>query len=121
MGARTTVVDELQIGATILRHIAFLVVGDDQQPFVDLAPDERGVLGIPVLLAFGAFRWTADGAFEIDVPTSHRDRREANLCFDGATPVPRGSWATVGSPCTWIPAPSGPSYGRSSPEISRRS
>ena len=90
MGARTTVVDELQVGATILRHIAFLVVGDDQQPFVDLAPDERGVLGIPVLLAFEAFRWTADGAFEIDVPTPRRDRREANVCFDGATPVTEG-------------------------------
>jgi predicted aspartyl protease len=90
MGVRTTVVDQLQVGATILRHIAFLVVGDDQQPFVDLAPDERGVLGIPVLLALEAFRWTADGAFEIDVPTARRDRREANVCFDGATPVTEG-------------------------------
>ena len=90
MGARTTVVDELQVGATILRHIAFLVVGDDQQPFVDFAPDERGVLGIPVLLALEAFRWTADGAFEIDLPTPRRDRREANVCFDGATPVTEG-------------------------------
>lgn len=90
MGVRTTVVDELQVGATILRHIAFLVVGDDQQPFVHLAPDERGVLGIPVLLAFEAFRWTADGAFEIDVPTPRQERREANLCFDGTMPVTEG-------------------------------
>jgi hypothetical protein len=87
MGARTTLVDELQVGATRLRHVAFLVVSDQQQPFVDLAPDERGVLGIPVLLAFDAFRWTADGAFEIAVPTPRRDRREANVCFDGAMPV----------------------------------
>jgi hypothetical protein len=87
MGARTTVVDELQVGATRFRHVGFLVVGDDQQPFVDLAPDERGVLGLPVLLAFDAFRWTADGAFEIAVPTPQRDGREANLCFDGATPL----------------------------------
>ena len=89
-GARTTVVDELQVGATILRHIAFLVVGDDQQPFIDLAPDERGVLGISVLLAFEAFRWSADGAFEIDVRTPRRDRREADVCFDGATLVTEG-------------------------------
>ena len=121
MGARTTVVDELQIGATILRHIAFLVVSDDQQPFVDLAPDERGVLGIPVLVALEAFRWTADGAFEIDVPTPRRDRARPTCASTGRRPSPRGSWATVGSPCSWIPAPSGPSYGRSSPEISPRS
>lgn len=87
IGARTTVVDELQVGATRLRHVAFLVVSDQQQPFVDLGPDERGVLGIPVLLAFDAFRWTADGAFEIAVPTPRRHRREANVCFDGAMPV----------------------------------
>jgi len=65
-------------------------VGDDQQPFVDLAPNERGVLGIPVLLAFEAFRWTTDGAFEINIPTTRRNRREANICFDGATPVTEG-------------------------------
>lgn len=45
------------------------------------------MLGIPVLLAFDAFRWTADGAFEIAVPTPRRHLREANVCFDGATPV----------------------------------
>jgi len=87
IGARTTLVDELQIGATRLRHVAFLVVSDQQQPFVDLVPDERGVLGIPVLLAFEALRWSTDGAFEIAVPTPQRHRREANLCFDGAIPV----------------------------------
>jgi predicted aspartyl protease len=89
MGARTTVADQLQIGATTLRHIPFLVIGDDQQPFVDLAPAERGVLGIPVLLAFESLRWTA-GSFEIDVRTPGPDRREANVCFDGATPVIEG-------------------------------
>ena len=91
-GARTTVVDELQVGGTRLRHVAFLVIGDDQQPFVDLALHERGVLGIPVLLAFESFRWTVDGAFEIAVPTPRRDRHAANLCFDGATPVTEGRW-----------------------------
>ena len=87
MGARTTVVNELRVGATRLRHVAFLVVGDDQQPFIDLTPNERGVLGIQVLLALEAFRWTLDGTFEIVGPTQPRSRREANMCFDGATPV----------------------------------
>jgi hypothetical protein len=91
-GARTTVVDELQVGATRLRHVAFLVVGDHQQPFVDLAADERGVLGIPVLLAFEAFQWTADGAFQIAVPRDRREQRRANVCFDGATPVTEASF-----------------------------
>jgi hypothetical protein len=87
VGVRTAVADELQVGETRLRHVAFLVVGDDQQPFVDLAPEERGVLGLPSLLAFDAFRWTADGAFEIAFPAQGADRRGANICFDGATPV----------------------------------
>ena len=68
VGVRTAVADELQVGETRLRHVGFLVVRDDQQPFADLAPDERGVLGLPALLAFDAFRWTADDAFEIAFP-----------------------------------------------------
>jgi hypothetical protein len=90
MGARTAVVDELQVGEMRIRHVAFLVVGDDQQPVVDLAADERGVLGLPALLAFDAFRWTADGAFEIAFPAPREDRRSANMCFDGAMPVTEG-------------------------------
>lgn len=87
LGARTAVVDELQVGAARLRNVAFLVVGDDEQPFVDLAPAERGVLGIPVLLGFEAFRWTADGAFEVAVARPRRQRRKPDVCFDGAMPV----------------------------------
>ena len=90
MSARTAVADELQVGETRLRHVAFLVVGDDQQPFVDLAADERGVLGLPTLLALDAFRWTADGEFEIAFPAPREDRRRANMCFDGAMPITEG-------------------------------
>jgi predicted aspartyl protease len=91
MGARTAEADELQIGETRLRHVAFLVVGDDQQPFVDLAPDERAVLGLPVLLALDAFRWTADGAFELAFRPQRENSQGPNMCFDGATPVTQAS------------------------------
>ena len=97
MGVRTTVVDELQVGATILRHIAFLVVGDDQQPFVDLPPDERGVLGIPVLLAFEAFRWAADGAIRDrrPDPASREPPRGQRVLRRGDAGHPGVLWATV--------------------------
>ena len=121
MGARTAVADELQVGETRLRHVAFLVVRDDQQPFVDLAPDERGVLGLPALLAFEAFRWTADGAFEIAFPAPREIVAALTCVSTGRCPSPRRASAIVASPCISIPAPSRPTCGPPSPGISRRS
>ena len=92
-GARTTVVDEIRVGATRIRNVVFLVARDDQQPFVDLDPDERGVLGLPVLLAFESFRWTADGAFQTALTGGDRDRSAANLCFDGGMPATAARFA----------------------------
>ncbi len=81
---RVALAERLSVGAFELRNVAFLVARDDQQPFVDLPPGSRAVLGIPVLLAFDALRWHAEGRFEVEVRTPPGARRDANLCFDGA-------------------------------------
>jgi predicted aspartyl protease len=89
---RIAIADQLNVGDFRLRHVAFLVVGDKEQPFVELQPGERGVLGLPVILAFQTLRWGRDGAFEIGFASSTRRTPVARLCFDGLQPVVEGQF-----------------------------
>ena len=82
---RIAVADELAAGAFRLKHVAFLVFPDNQPPFDDLPPGERGIIGIPVLLAFQSFSWGSDGTFQISAP--FRRLPHADLCFDQQIPV----------------------------------
>jgi hypothetical protein len=82
---RIAVASELAVGALRLKHVAFLVFPDDQPPFNDLPLGERGIIGIPVLLAFQSFSWGSDGSFEISAPP--RRLAHSDLCFDGQIPV----------------------------------
>lgn len=86
-GYRNAVADELIVGKVRINHVAFIVLPDNQKPFADLPPSKRGILGIPVLLAFQTIRWTADGTFEIAFPSGPRDIARSNLCFDGSDPI----------------------------------
>lgn len=83
---RTAVADELAIGEFRLKHVAFLVLRDDQAPFDSLTAGRRGLIGLPVILALGTLRWEATGAFEIGFPTAE-ETTQANVCFDGGAPA----------------------------------
>ena len=48
---------------------------------------ERGVLGLPVLLALQTMRWKADGTFESGFRSQPKSARKSNLCFEGADVV----------------------------------
>jgi len=85
--ARIAVADELSIGSIRIRHVAFLVLPDNQPPFNEQSPGSRGLIGIPVLLAFSRFVWRADRTFEIDPESSHKRVPHAGLCFDGNRPL----------------------------------
>lgn len=92
IGVRIAVADQLTVGHVRLRHVAFMVMRDDQQPFVELPPGERGVLGLPVLLGWQTIRWRQDGTFEIGFAAGQRNVAQANLAFDGAQPVIAGEF-----------------------------
>jgi predicted aspartyl protease len=87
VGLRIAIADELSIGSIRLKNVEFLVFPDDQPPFNQQTPGSRGLIGIPVLLAFERFVWTADKKFEIGSKPASRNSPRANLCFDGNTPV----------------------------------
>jgi predicted aspartyl protease len=85
--SRVAIADEVSIGSIRLRHVAFLVLSDDQPPFNESRPGEAGLLGIPVLLALQRFVWEADRRFAINPKASHKGLPHADLCFDGHHPV----------------------------------
>jgi tetratricopeptide (TPR) repeat protein len=62
---RTAVADELTIGDVHLRNVAFLILPDAQEPMSDWQPGERGVIGLPAIIALQSFSWTSDGRFKI--------------------------------------------------------
>ena len=87
VSTRIAVADELSIGSIRIRHVAFLVLPDNQPPFSEQSPGSRGLIGIPVLLAFESFVWGADKSFEIRSKSSHKRVPHADLCFDGNHPL----------------------------------
>src|ERR1700730_16487042 len=84
---RIAVADQLSFGPVLLKNVAFLVFPDDQPPFKDQPLGSRGLIGIPVLLAFERFVWSADKKFEIGSKSVNAQATRPNLCFDGNTPV----------------------------------
>lgn len=84
VGFQTACAGRLSVGKVHLRHVIFLVARDDQQPFADLPLGQRGVLGMPVLLALNTVRWSTDGIFETRFDSPSSRVQESNLCFDGA-------------------------------------
>jgi len=89
---RIAVADQLTVGNIRLRHVSLFVVRDDQQPFIDLPSGERGVLGLPVLLAFQTLRWKQEGTFEVGFPPGSRKGPRSNICFEGANLIVEGEF-----------------------------
>lgn len=84
---RTAVAPEVRIGNSVLRNVAFAVVGDGQQPFVSLPEGKRGVLGISILIALGNLTWDKDGWLEAGGAGAVCSA--PNMAFSGAMPLVR--------------------------------
>lgn len=79
---RIAVAKSLALGGIELSNVAFLVADNDQQPFLEMQPGQRGFLGLPVLQALGSVTWTRDGVFAADRSPAVANVSEANICFD---------------------------------------
>lgn len=86
-GAQMAIADHLTFGQTVFRNVTFLVLSDQQQPFVDWPLEERGVLGLPVLLGVQGFGWTREHRLDIGLPPSRPASGSSNLCFEGTDPL----------------------------------
>ena len=74
-GFHTAIAKEVDIGGTRFRSVSFAVIEGT-------ADVDAGIVGMPILLALGAIRWSPDGAVEIGAPTSTHAGADANLVFD---------------------------------------
>jgi clan AA aspartic protease (TIGR02281 family) len=73
-GFHTAIAKEVDIGGTRFRNVSFAVI----EGFADV---DAGIIGMPILLALGAIRWSPDGAVEIGSPAL-RGGADTNLVFD---------------------------------------
>lgn len=87
--ARTAVADRLDIGNVHLASVAFVVVPDTTEPFAEYPLGERGVIGLPVLIALRSWGWKRDGQLQVGAVRPIPRDTGAELGFDGVDPVTR--------------------------------
>jgi predicted aspartyl protease len=80
------------LGGIALNNVAFLVTSNDQPPFADMKTGERGLIGLPVLIALGSIKWTRKGTFEVDRSPRPANIAAANLCFDDLSLIVEASF-----------------------------
>ena len=86
---RTAVAARVAVGDAELRNVPVLVFPDSQPPWSDEAPGKRGTVALPVVLALEGIRWTRDGTCQTGPSVSRARSADANLAFDGASPLTR--------------------------------
>jgi predicted aspartyl protease len=82
----------IALGGIVLNNVAFLVTSNDQPPFVDMKTGERGLIGLPVVIALESVKWTRKGTFEVDRSPKRTDVAAANLCFDDLSLIVEASF-----------------------------
>lgn len=78
---RTAVASEVVVGSIRFRDVSFAVFRDNQEPWSDLPPGRRGLIGIPLILGFRTLRWSNDGMLEIGMKPTQAGPRESNILF----------------------------------------
>ncbi len=91
VGVRIASADDLVIGKTHLKHVLFLILSDAQQPFVDTPEEQRGLIGIPVLIALRSFSYNKNRLYEFGTTKASHPTANGNILFDSANPIVQAS------------------------------
>jgi hypothetical protein len=81
VSVQVAIADRFAVGNFRFKGVAFIVFPDDQEPFKDMPEEERGIVGLPTLLAFRNFSWGSDGIFEFGSRNLH-SVSEPNVAFN---------------------------------------
>jgi hypothetical protein len=76
------VADLIEMGHTVLRNVSFVVLPDDLDAFSGLPPNERGAIGMPVLLGVQTLHWDRAHNLSLGFAAKPFDVRNANLSFE---------------------------------------
>jgi predicted aspartyl protease len=82
VGFRTAVAQDVVIGNTHFKDVSFAVFPDNQEPWSDLSPGRRGIIGIPILVGLQTLRWEGAGAIQLAERSEPFNIRRSNLTFD---------------------------------------
>jgi predicted aspartyl protease len=82
VGFRTTVAQDVVVGNTRFRDVSFAVFPDNQEPWSDLPPGRRGIIGIPMLVGLQTLRWENAGVVELGKQSQPFNIQKSNLTFD---------------------------------------
>jgi predicted aspartyl protease len=81
------VADRLKIGTNELRNVAFLVYPDGLDVFEKAPPEQRGAIGLPVLIALQTLAWNRNHELRIGFRPGRADLRHANLAYEELDPL----------------------------------
>jgi hypothetical protein len=82
VGFRTAVAQDVVIGNTRFKDVSFAVFPDNQEPWSDLQPGRRGIIGIPLLVGIQTINWEKDGVAELSYQPEPFNIQRSNLSFD---------------------------------------
>jgi hypothetical protein len=75
---RTAIAKDVTVGATSFHDVSFAVM----EPVGPWRDAEVGIVGLPLFLGLGAFRWSRDGSAELGQVKSTGAANETNLVLD---------------------------------------
>jgi hypothetical protein len=85
---RYVVADRLKVGNTEFRNVSFTVLPDDLEVLKDIPTEERGAIGLPVLLGLETIRWNwSDHRLDMGFAPARATLRAANLAFEDLFPL----------------------------------
>jgi hypothetical protein len=87
VGFRMAMARDVTIGKMRFRNVSFAVFPDDQPPMSFVSLGHRGIIGLPVMVAIGTFRWDANGTLVIGEKPKELLPERANLIFDAGDHV----------------------------------
>jgi Aspartyl protease len=83
---RLAIAPELRFGSALVRNVVFLVLSDESLYISPLKYQIRGILGLPVLRAFGNVGISAEGTVRFETKAA-AEPGEPNVFFDGLSPI----------------------------------
>jgi predicted aspartyl protease len=86
-GFNIAVARDLVIGGLHQRNVPFFVLQDTGEPFVHVPVGNRGLIGLPTMIAMQKIRWEPTGTFAFGKGVRSGRNPEHNLLFHGSTAI----------------------------------
>lgn len=87
VGARIAIAKDLFIGKIHLQNVAFFVFSDAGQPFSDIPEEQRGLIGLPAILAMRSFSYDKAQRYEFAATKASHPLPDSNMLLDGGAAI----------------------------------